>query len=180
MEEIPKGWCQCGCGQKTKIAKESSTSKGWVKGQPLRYVWGHLPKERPWQKKKNRWIVDPETGCWEWQLAKNRDGYEIEKRKGKTLNAYIYYYEDVYGSVPEGMELDHVCSNRGCVNPDHLEPVTHKQNVWRGKRAKITYQDALKIRELHKTHTATELATMFNISYSNVRAIIKNEIWVLD
>ena len=50
--------------------------------------------------------------------------------------AHRVYYERHVGPVPEGLELDHLCRNPGCVNPEHLEPVTHAENIRRGYQAK--------------------------------------------
>lgn len=74
---------------------------------------------------------EPNTGCWLWLAACDQDGYAI---LGKTY-AHIVSYEIEFGPVPEGLQLDHLCRQRCCVNPRHLEPVTISENVRRGKRA---------------------------------------------
>jgi len=51
---------------------------------------------------------------------------------GKNKVAHRISYELLKGDIPEGLDLDHLCRNRGCVNPDHLEPVTRKENLLRG------------------------------------------------
>lgn len=77
-----------------------------------------------------------ENGCWEWLGAHNDKGYghfDVGSRNSrKTMITHIYSYETFVGPIPEGKELDHTCRNRGCVNPDHLEPVTHIENCRRG------------------------------------------------
>lgn len=73
-----------------------------------------------------------ESGCWEWVGGKSGTGYGCWKVNGKTRRAYRVMYERAKGPVPEGKELDHLCRNRLCVNPDHLEPVTRRENVLRG------------------------------------------------
>src|SRR5690554_7064866 len=60
------------------------------------------------------------------QLGVRRDG------KTKTLYGHRVMYESFVGPIPEGLHLDHLCRNRACVRPDHLEPVTNKENVHRG------------------------------------------------
>lgn len=84
-------------------------------------------------------------GCWYWEGYCNDSGYGIVTREGKRIRAHRLAYADVYGEIPAGMELDHTCHNgsgcnannscthRRCVNPNHLEPVTHKENVRRGE-----------------------------------------------
>lgn len=69
--------------------------------------------------------------CWEWLGARNSDGYPVLWDGARLTYAYRIAYEMIVGKVPEGMELDHLCSNRWCVNPGHLEPVSHLVNVRR-------------------------------------------------
>lgn len=70
----------------------------------------------------------PFSGCWLWTGTLNEDGYG---KFGKT-SAHCVAYAKNRGAVPQGMELDHLCRVRCCVNPYHLEPVTHTENVLRG------------------------------------------------
>lgn len=72
-------------------------------------------------------------GCWEWKAAvEPTGGYGILNVNGRTRKAHKVVYEILVGSVPEGLELDHLCRNRRCVKPGHLEPVTRRENVARG------------------------------------------------
>lgn len=73
-------------------------------------------------------------GCWEWTAkAKAKFGYgQITDDDGRSKVAYKVLYRIMVGDVPEGMELDHVCKNVLCIRPDHLEPVTHRENMRRG------------------------------------------------
>lgn len=76
----------------------------------------------------------PESGCLIWLGALGPGGYgSISFKSRKTSQvAHKFVYEFVKGPVPEGLELDHKCRVRSCVNPDHLEPVTRKENMRRG------------------------------------------------
>lgn len=70
--------------------------------------------------------------CWEWQGAKI-DGYGWFGRKDPGSNlTHRWTWERLVGPVPEGLDLDHLCRNRACCNPDHLEPVTRRVNLLRG------------------------------------------------
>jgi hypothetical protein len=70
--------------------------------------------------------------CWRWVAALDRHGYGAFRFRGKTARAHRAAYEIVEGPIPDGLELDHLCRTPACVNPAHLEPVTHAENVRRG------------------------------------------------
>lgn len=72
------------------------------------------------------------TPCWIWLGGTGRGYGIIRVNTHKQIGAHVYSYLLYKGDVPENMELDHLCRNRLCVNPDHLEAVTHKVNVERG------------------------------------------------
>lgn len=87
---------------------------------------------------KNK-IIILENGCWEWNTSKQKDGYGTIGKNGKCYLAHRISYELFKGEIPKGLELDHVCRNRSCINPDHLEPVTHKLNMERSSTAVKTH-----------------------------------------
>lgn len=113
--------CSCGCGLPAPLAPFSYAKKGWVRGQPLEFIHGHN------RRKKVHYAVDELTGCWNWLLGRTGRGY------GSLSNklAHVLYWEKYKGKVPEGLQLDHLCRNKLCVNPEHLEPVTPKENIRR-------------------------------------------------
>jgi hypothetical protein len=82
--------------------------------------------------------ADSPDECWVW-MANAPHGYGQFWLDGGQRYAHRLAYEYVIGPIPEGMELDHRCRNKLCVNPAHLDAVTHGENMWRGVRAKATH-----------------------------------------
>lgn len=76
-----------------------------------------------------------ESGCWEWTASKTNTGYGVvhTSLKNKSIRglAHRVSYTAFKGDIPEGKSLDHLCRNTICINPSHLEPVTHRENIMR-------------------------------------------------
>lgn len=79
------------------------------------------------------WQLDEATGCWLWTSCIDPCGYGTFTERGKNIGAHRWSYQHHVGPIPAGLELDHLCFVRHCVNPAHLEPVTHHENTLRGK-----------------------------------------------
>ena len=90
---------------------------------------------------KRYWsYVNKTPGCWLWTGKPNdHKGYGRIKIGSRYIYAHRYSYELVNGEVPQGLELDHLCGVRNCINPEHLEAVTHKVNMERSKHATRTH-----------------------------------------
>lgn len=76
---------------------------------------------------------EPNSGCWLWLGFINEDGYgRFSQTREKPKLAHRFSYEYFVGPIPRGLEIDHKCRVRCCVRPDHLEPITHLENIQRG------------------------------------------------
>jgi len=95
--------------------------------------------------------VEKGPGCWEW-LGSKVKGHGRTGVEGVTVYAHRYSWELVNDPIPEGMEIDHKCHNRGCVNPDHLRVVTPKQN--NENRAGANPNSKSGVRGVHWRHDA--------------------------
>jgi hypothetical protein len=78
----------------------------------------------------------PFSGCWVWLRSLDGGGYARTRIDKKTKPVHRVTYELKYGPVPAGLDLDHLCRVRCCINPDHVEPVTRKVNALRGMAGK--------------------------------------------
>lgn len=76
--------------------------------------------------------VNKTENCWLWTKSLTAGGYGRFSVSGLGILAHRWAYEDARGPIPAGLELDHLCRIPACVNPDHLEAVTHTENVRRG------------------------------------------------
>lgn len=94
-------------------------------------------------------VVLTTSGCWEWTGYRNPGGYGQVKpaKSSPALLAHRWVYTESGHTIPAGYELDHLCRNRACVNPAHLEPVMSAVNTRRGLRAKLSAADVALVRE---------------------------------
>lgn len=108
--------------------------RGWCRSHYSRWQRSGdpLPKPAP-DLVADFWCRVAPTGfCWEWTATRSTEGYGVFTEGRKQFRAHRRSYELLMGPIPDGLHLDHLCRNRGCVNPDHLEPVTSKVNALRG------------------------------------------------
>lgn len=89
-------------------------------------IVNHLPENM-----RNK-IRETPTGCWEWTGAIQSRGYGSVGHGGKIHLTHRLAYEMLRGPIPDGLHMDHLCRNRPCCNPEHLEPVTQTVNTLRG------------------------------------------------
>lgn len=110
---------------------------------------------------------DPSTECWVW-LLKTKDGYGMTGvARSVTWMAHRLSYLLMKGSIPDGHQIDHLCGNRSCVNPDHLEPVTPLENTRRapGSLSQINRAKT----HCHQGHEFDEANTYIRNGYRSCR-----------
>lgn len=122
-----------------------------------------------------------ETECWVWlkycETKGRSQGYPKIQVEGRKRRAHRWYYENWYKvELRQDEHLDHLCKNRSCVNPEHLEVVDELENHRR--RSKISQEVADRVRELHPTLGPRKLAEMYDISVSYVHRIMAGKCWV--
>lgn len=110
-----RGWCS------------THYSRWYAHGDPLAVRVRATAEERYWPKVERR----EDDECWPWLGYLNRDGYGQFRGNGEVLS-HRFGYAVTVGPIPEGLTLDHLCRNRACQNPAHLEPVTMRENALRG------------------------------------------------
>jgi hypothetical protein len=90
--------------------------------------------ETPLDRFESKVIPEPNTGCWLWVGATDRNGYGSFRGEKPLINVkpHRWSYEHFVGPIPEGLTLDHKCETPQCVNPAHLQPVTLRENILRG------------------------------------------------
>ena len=151
--------CGCGCGREAPRAP----------GQPH----GHH------NRKSHRYAAADrghDSACHIWLLAKSHNGYGVERvPNGPKQYAHRLAYERARGLVPVGMQIDHLCRVRECVNPDHLEAVTQAENARRGLNAKLTAADVGEIRRSTERHRVLE--GRYGVSGSHISRVRSGKAW---
>lgn len=103
------------------------------------------PKPQPLIERIERFVELNQRGCWLWLGSLHpHDGYGMMTVGSRTRWAHRIAYQTFIGDVPVGLQLDHLCRERRCVNPTHLEPVTCRENLLRG--------EGFSARNARKTH----------------------------
>ena len=137
--------------------------------------------------------LDDESGCWNYSGYLLPIGYARIGIGNKNMGyAHRIAYLATKGMIPDGLLVRHLCHNRACFNPDHLEVGTHQDNSddmvnagrsprmfgERNGNAKLTTEDVLEIRQRHLEGDSTrELAQEFGVSYGAIREIVLFKKW---
>lgn len=197
----PSGLCMCGCGRTTTLSPRNRSDHFGVKrGQHNCYMPGHgrrpskgtgVTKKYPHKPgpgrrqprttpPKTAYEVDPVTGCWLWKYHLDRDGYGRVKAGRKSYGAHRFAFIAARGPIPEGLQIDHLCRNRACINPDHMELVVCLENIRRGLLCRLSPEDAAHIRWLaarDNPPTDRQLGAWFGVTAPNIRAVRIGMTW---
>lgn len=125
---------------------KSTLARGWCSKHYHRWLRTGRVEGRPTAPERFDANTSHEGECIVWIGDTNAAGYGRIGVGGRRVLAHRYAWERQHGPVPDGLELDHLCRNRACVNLAHLEPVTHRVNVLRGEApaAKVVRSDVCK------------------------------------
>lgn len=129
----------------------------------LFYRWSHEPK-----------FVVQKDGCWVWTAAMHRLGYGMSNSRLDTY-AHRAAYKRMVGDIADGNTLDHLCRNRACINPSHLEQVSLAENIRRSPRTKLTPDHILAIRSSDMSGAA--LARLLGVTRQAIFRIRHHLCW---
>ena len=124
-----------------------------------------------------RYEIDS-NGCWVWKGALTTGGYSSVSVGGKVQYGHRVSYQLHKGGIPKHLQVDHLCRNRACINPDHLELVTHAENGRRGAQAKLTHETVELIRSAPGDVTHAELGRQFGVDEWTVSNVRRGLSWV--
>lgn len=203
--EIPYGYCQCGCGQKTSLSSNTNKNRGIVRGKPLNFLRGHASKLRPISNPLNNPDIRfwpnvnkdgsipahmPHLGkCWEWIGSISVWGYG--QFATKRLKAHRVSWQLTYGEIPNKLHVLHKCDNPLCVNPDHLFLGTQTDNMndkvakdrqLKGEESnlhKLTSQQVNEIRQRYLSGgiSQSQLAREYGMTQQGISKIITRITW---
>lgn len=113
------------------------------------------PKPRPAHERFLNLAKMDARGCLMWQGHIGRNGYARHWADGKNWLAHRWSYEYHKGAIPDGLQIDHLCRNRACVNPDHLEAVTPAENMRRSTSAEAARERGRRTTHCKRGHEFT-------------------------
>jgi hypothetical protein len=187
--DIPDGYCQCGCGEKTNISKYNNKKNGHIAGKPVFCIRGHtinrVGRTKPIEERFWKFVdKGKDDECWNWIGAKKDNGYGVIGLGKKLIRAPRLSYTIAYGEIPEGKFICHRCDNPSCVNPKHLFLGTNQDNMNdmcdKGRQLrKLTIEEVKKIKQIliYGNKTQVEIGIMFNVDNTTINKIAKGINW---
>ena len=190
-----KWLCVCACGNEPRIVA-TALNKGMSKSCGCRRVEAN--KKTSLSKKTLSWFmtgVCKTESCWNWNKAKNSDGYGSIGRSVNGVPESISAHRESWvlhnGEIPDGMHVLHKCDNPSCVNPDHLWLGTHQDNMadrnskgrtsrMLGDKNPATKLNEVRVKIIRSAHpmvSGRELARRFNVTPALIYAIKSRKIW---
>lgn len=135
------------------------------------------------KRKPINFIID-DNGCFICTSHARNNGYPLSWFDGKKVRLNRFIYEQMHGPISKGLVIRHKCDVRECINPEHLETGTQKENIWdaisrnRLNNSKLTVEQVIEIKTgLREGATKKGLARKYGVSDMAIRKIAKNEMW---
>ena len=122
--------------------------------------------------------IQRKTDCWIWPYSIDGSGYGVIGKGKKLYGAHKFIFELLVRPTPSSCELDHICCNKMCVNPSHLQPVSHAENCRRGKQTKLTQENVKWIRKMAGVMTQQKIADKFGVSRASIGYILQGKRWI--
>lgn len=195
--EYPYGKCQCGCDLDAPISAKNRSSRGIRKGDPQRYILGHIGKLKMYSSLEDAFFsnVDKQgvNECWLWKGTQRGNGYGCVGYQNQLIDAHRLSFEIHKGPIPDGLLVCHECDTRLCVNPKHLflgdyganyDDAKSKDRHTRGERSansKLCNADIVAMRSMYKARvwglTVPALAMQFGVGESTIHRIGQGKAW---
>lgn len=146
----------------------------------MRFIRGHATRKSVKYVEEERGYSTP---CWIWRLWTTHEGYgKVSIKRNRVVRsqlAHRWVWEQTKGLIPQGMQLDHLCRQPSCVNPDHMEVVTNAENARRGSTTKLDWDKVREIRRLIADEGVIHrvLAERYGVATVTISAIASGRNW---